>query len=270
MGQQEHASRRRRTAAPLEAPRATPPRRSSGSPARRLTSGSSSRIRPTSRRRRLSGTRGNMAPSSMRWAAARASPTRRCSTRIRAAVLFTADVIAVDVAGKRALRWGGNWYMPMLIGQQTTPLVLQLAVAHVPVEATDPERADALPCGPGDHLRLFPRLQRTEHDVGHGPGPAPPGPGLPYGRLVQRQGAVPPGHHPLRPLAQGQGRGPGTLGRRLAAQDGLSADRRLAGQRALVRQPLLAHEQRVHHPPEHRAGRRDLRDPLRPGPASGD
>lgn len=49
--------------------------------------------------------------------------------RVRGAVLHTADAIA-GVADRRALRWGGNWYMPMLVGQQTTPLVLQLAVGQ--------------------------------------------------------------------------------------------------------------------------------------------
>jgi endoglucanase len=61
--------------------------------------------------------------------------------RIRSAVLFTADSIAVEVAAKRALRWGGNWYMPMLVGQQTTPMVLQLAVAHSLSRRSDPARA---------------------------------------------------------------------------------------------------------------------------------
>ncbi len=60
--------------------------------------------------------------------------------RMRSAVLFTADSI-VEVATKRALRWGGNWYMPMLVGQQTTPIVLQLAVAHALSRRSDPARA---------------------------------------------------------------------------------------------------------------------------------
>ncbi len=60
--------------------------------------------------------------------------------RFRSAVLSTADSL-VEVAGKRALRWGGNWYMPMLVGQQTTPWVLQLAVAHALAKQSDPARA---------------------------------------------------------------------------------------------------------------------------------
>jgi hypothetical protein len=60
--------------------------------------------------------------------------------RVRAAVLATADA-AADVADRRALRWGGNWYMPMLVGQQTTPLVLQLAVAQALTRQTEPARS---------------------------------------------------------------------------------------------------------------------------------
>ncbi len=61
--------------------------------------------------------------------------------RIRLAILFTADSIAGEVAAKRALRWGGNWYMPMLVGQQTTPWVLQLAVASALSKRSEPARA---------------------------------------------------------------------------------------------------------------------------------
>ena len=109
-----------------------------------------------------------------------------------------------DVADKRALRWGGNWYMPMLVGQQTTPLVLQLAVAHALSKRSDPARARRYFAVLLDHVRLLPGLQRPQHDMGHRPGPAPPAPGLSHGRLVQRQRAAPSGHHPLRPLAEGK------------------------------------------------------------------
>ncbi|MFO0957210.1 MAG: glycoside hydrolase family 9 protein [Isosphaeraceae bacterium] len=60
--------------------------------------------------------------------------------RIRAALRVTAEAI-VDTAGKRALRWGGNWYMPMLVGQQTTPMVTPLAVAMAVERDADPERS---------------------------------------------------------------------------------------------------------------------------------
>src|SRR6185369_9449937 len=37
--------------------------------------------------------------------------------RIRETVLASADLLAIINTNKRALRWGGHWGMPMLIGQ---------------------------------------------------------------------------------------------------------------------------------------------------------
>ncbi|HEY9247492.1 MAG TPA: hypothetical protein VIO38_00085, partial [Rariglobus sp.] len=61
--------------------------------------------------------------------------------RIRAAALKTADEIVLATASKRALRWGGNFGMPMLIGQQTTPWVLEGAVGYTLTKSADPEKA---------------------------------------------------------------------------------------------------------------------------------
>jgi endoglucanase len=69
-------------------------------------------------------------------------PEAATQQRIRAAVLFTADSQAVEVPAKRALRWGGNWYMPMLVGQQTTPLMLQAVAAYTLTHRNDPARAE--------------------------------------------------------------------------------------------------------------------------------
>jgi hypothetical protein len=60
--------------------------------------------------------------------------------RIRAAVLHNADM-AVSVAERRALRWGGKWDMPMLIGQQTTPWAHELAVGYLLTRSSDPAKA---------------------------------------------------------------------------------------------------------------------------------
>jgi hypothetical protein len=60
---------------------------------------------------------------------------------MRAAVLATADALAIESAPKRALRWAGNWYMPMLVGHQTTPLALQVAVGYTLVRDSDPAKA---------------------------------------------------------------------------------------------------------------------------------
>ncbi len=61
--------------------------------------------------------------------------------RLRSATLQTADEVLLASAAKRALRWGGNLYMPMLCGQQTTPLVLAGAVACTLTRSSDPERS---------------------------------------------------------------------------------------------------------------------------------
>ena len=43
--------------------------------------------------------------------------------RMRSAMLATADEYGINTPAKRSLRWGGNFYFPMLVGQQTTPNV---------------------------------------------------------------------------------------------------------------------------------------------------
>lgn len=60
--------------------------------------------------------------------------------RFTKAVLGTADA-ELSSASKRALRWAGDWGMPMLIGQQTTPWVAPLAVASVITRFSDPARS---------------------------------------------------------------------------------------------------------------------------------
>lgn len=69
-----------------------------------------------------------------------ANPDPAVHQRIRAALLATADA-TVDTASKRAMRWGGNFSMPMLIGQQTTPWTLETAVGYELAKKQDPERA---------------------------------------------------------------------------------------------------------------------------------
>jgi endoglucanase len=52
-------------------------------------------------------------------------------------VLGTADA-EMESAHRRALRWGGDWGMPMLVGQQTTPWVAAIAVASQVTKTSDP------------------------------------------------------------------------------------------------------------------------------------
>ncbi|HEY0867924.1 MAG TPA: glycoside hydrolase family 9 protein [Fimbriimonas sp.] len=49
--------------------------------------------------------------------------------RLRGAVLHTAD-LSLASTQRRALRWSGSFSMPMLIGQQTTPWAMELAVGY--------------------------------------------------------------------------------------------------------------------------------------------
>ncbi len=58
--------------------------------------------------------------------------------RLRAAVLHTAEESVLNTPEKRALRWGGDFGFPMLIGQQTTPWVMEGAVAYTLTKKTDP------------------------------------------------------------------------------------------------------------------------------------
>jgi endoglucanase len=71
----------------------------------------------------------------------KARPDAEASKRIRAAVLHTADETVIVAPSKRALRWGGNLWMPMLVGQQTTPWVLEGAVGYTLLRDGDPAKA---------------------------------------------------------------------------------------------------------------------------------
>ena len=61
--------------------------------------------------------------------------------RMRDAVLASCEIIAFQTREKRALRWGGHFFMPMLIGQQTTPWILDGIVGCTLTKESDPEKA---------------------------------------------------------------------------------------------------------------------------------
>ncbi len=61
--------------------------------------------------------------------------------RMRSAMLATADEYGINTAAKRSLRWGGNFWMPMLVGQQTTPAVLEVAAGYVVARTSNPAKA---------------------------------------------------------------------------------------------------------------------------------
>jgi len=55
--------------------------------------------------------------------------------------VFRAADRSVESADRRAMRFAGNWSMPMLIGQQTTPWALEVAVGYRLAKGRDPVRA---------------------------------------------------------------------------------------------------------------------------------
>lgn len=63
--------------------------------------------------------------------------------RIRQLVLASSESIALKTSAKRALRWGGHFYMPMLIGQQTTPWILEGLIGYTLTKESQPEKAKA-------------------------------------------------------------------------------------------------------------------------------
>ncbi|HVF84720.1 MAG TPA: glycoside hydrolase family 9 protein [Abditibacteriaceae bacterium] len=61
--------------------------------------------------------------------------------RVRDAILFSADEDVLNSSAKRALRWGGDFGFPMLIGHQTTPWVLGGVAAYTLTRQSEPARA---------------------------------------------------------------------------------------------------------------------------------
>ena len=58
-------------------------------------------------------------------------------------MLASCGSIALASSERRALRWGGQFYMPMLVGQQTTPWILEGVVGHALTKDSDPAKAKA-------------------------------------------------------------------------------------------------------------------------------
>lgn len=61
--------------------------------------------------------------------------------RLKGCLLNTARDQAIRVPGERALRWGGLWWFPMLVGHQTTPWMMETAMAYGVVRKEQPELA---------------------------------------------------------------------------------------------------------------------------------
>jgi hypothetical protein len=63
--------------------------------------------------------------------------------RLRECVLAGCENIALKTSEQRALRWGGDFYMPMLVGQQTTPWILDGIVGCTLTKQSDPAKSKA-------------------------------------------------------------------------------------------------------------------------------
>lgn len=62
--------------------------------------------------------------------------------KARQAVINSANGM-VSTAGKRACRWGGNFYFPMLIGQATTPMIFEIILGYHLVKENNPTLASS-------------------------------------------------------------------------------------------------------------------------------
>lgn len=60
----------------------------------------------------------------------------------KAAIQGTADEYLVNHIDQRACRWGGHYWMPMLVGQSTTPLVFEGVIAYAILKNSNPVKAD--------------------------------------------------------------------------------------------------------------------------------
>ena len=68
------------------------------------------------------------------------------STRFNGALIATADLYA-STSATRACRFGGDYYMPMLVGQSTTPLVFEVIMGYNLCKNSNPAKAsDYLSC----------------------------------------------------------------------------------------------------------------------------
>jgi endoglucanase len=62
-------------------------------------------------------------------------------SKCKQAILNTADAM-VSSAERRACRWGGDFYFPMLIGQATTPMIFEIIMGYHLVKNDNPMKAN--------------------------------------------------------------------------------------------------------------------------------
>lgn len=61
--------------------------------------------------------------------------------RLRGALLESARAVTIDTADRRALRWGGNFFFPLLVGHGTTPLIQTAVLSHAVLAESHPFEA---------------------------------------------------------------------------------------------------------------------------------
>ncbi len=66
------------------------------------------------------------------------------ANRLRSALLNTAVDVTVDTVDRRAARWGGNFFFPMLVGQATTPLIQPGVLGYRILAESHPAQAAAI------------------------------------------------------------------------------------------------------------------------------
>ncbi len=146
---------------------------------------------------------GQYGPELYALASGKGKPDAASLERIRSAILFTADSIVGGCGGQTGPSLGRQLVHADAGGPADDADGAPAGRRRCARETVGPGAGEALPRHPRNDVRLLPWLQRAQHDLGDRPGPAASGRGLSHGRLVQRQRALPSGHHPLRSLAQG-------------------------------------------------------------------
>ncbi|TAE29231.1 MAG: hypothetical protein EAZ91_13270 [Cytophagales bacterium] len=68
-------------------------------------------------------------------------PDPTALTQVLAAVEAQADFSTFETANKRAARWGGNWYFPMLVGQSTSPMLTEGVLGYRILRDRKPAKA---------------------------------------------------------------------------------------------------------------------------------
>jgi endoglucanase len=62
-------------------------------------------------------------------------------SNVKSIIEKIADFVLLEISDDRACRWGGNPYMPMLVGQSTTPLIFEGMMGYAMIKNSNPTKA---------------------------------------------------------------------------------------------------------------------------------